>query len=105
MKTLLKILLTVLLIVSIFFIWTKVVGWSYKKQIKDGDIIVQKVEEFYDNNGIYPDSLSEIDVVLEKFTKDDYYYNTYEEGGYQIYFTTVGVGESIRYQSKNGIWE
>lgn len=72
------------------------------KSVKEGNIIIEKIEEFCSVNNRLPTDLNEV-VDLDDFT-EDFYYDFSKDGAYTLSFPTAGVGESITYYSKLEKW-
>ena len=73
-----------------------------KGLISDGNIIIEKIEKYKNQNKKLPESMKEIGLDVKE--DGPIYYNKFDSNEYIISFG-YGVGESINYNSKTGKWD
>ena len=97
-----KFYLLILFIIILILFFFVLRNSRERRLISEGNILIQKVENFKNSNNRLPKNLSEIG--MDEKENDELHYNVLDSSKYIISFG-FGVGESIIYHSDTRKWD
>jgi hypothetical protein len=81
------------------FLWQPL--WLFhRRDLRDGNVVVEHVESFRREQGRLPNSLEELGI---QGLSDQLYYQKVDAKNYQVWFS-IALGESEVYDSSTGQW-